>query len=82
MPKYFLDIVRDGASTTRDITGLDLPDLETARIEAVETWKRLHNEQRSVGCILAQISIEISDAIGNVLTNISGPVNPLQAIPD
>lgn len=44
MPRYFFDVLHDGEDVTRDHRGIDLPDLEAAKIEALEIWKRVLRE--------------------------------------
>jgi hypothetical protein len=45
MPRYFFDVLHDGEDVTRDHDGIDLPDLEAAKIEALEVWKRILRER-------------------------------------
>ena len=45
MPRYFFDVLHDGEDVTRDHNGIDLPDLEAAKIEALEVWKRILRER-------------------------------------
>ncbi|MCJ2136086.1 hypothetical protein MKK69_18870 [Methylobacterium sp. J-026] len=47
MPRYFFDVLQEGEDVTRDHNGIDLPDLEAAKIEALEVWKRVLRERAS-----------------------------------
>lgn len=41
MPRYFFDVVTGDEAINRDLTGLEIPDVVAAEIEALETLKVL-----------------------------------------
>ena len=70
MPHFFLHI-RNGDEWTEDPEGIDFPDVELARKEALEAARELLGEGLkhglSVGHVLQQRVIEICDDSGHVL---------------
>jgi hypothetical protein len=70
MPRFFLHI-RDADGLTRDPEGQELPDLETARQEAVSTAREILGEKLLHGGSLNGRTIEITDESGQVLDKLS-----------
>ena len=66
MPRYFFHI-REGASLTRDRRGLELPDAEAAREEAITTGHALLGERPG----LLYRTIEIVDETGHVVDEVN-----------
>ncbi|HEX4636034.1 MAG TPA: hypothetical protein VH189_07610 [Rhizomicrobium sp.] len=66
MPRYFFHI-REGAVLTRDSRGQDLPDVETARDEAITIGESLMSERPD----LLHRAIEIVDQTGRVVDEIN-----------
>jgi hypothetical protein len=65
MPRYFFNI-RDGYDVDEDDEGVELPDIEAARAEAIATVKELRDE---LGSDVGTIELEITDEAGRrVLT--------------
>ncbi|WP_375458167.1 DUF6894 family protein [uncultured Enterovirga sp.] len=67
MPRYFFDVIHEGDKIRRDVQGLDLPDLDSAEIEAMEIWKRLRSEWQSGGTDPSEWSVEVADESGALL---------------
>ena len=65
MPRYFFNI-RDGYDVDEDEEGIDLPDIEAARAEALATVEELRDELRDAG----NIELEITDETGRRLLTV------------
>jgi hypothetical protein len=65
MPRYFFHI-RDGFDLDEDDEGVELPDIEAARAEALATVEELRNELRDAG----NIELEIADESGRRLLSV------------
>ena len=65
MPRYFLH-VRESAERIEDAEGSELPDLESARVAALEGARDINSEQVRSGEVLSLEAIEISDGDGQV----------------
>ena len=65
MPRFFFNI-RDGYDVDEDEEGIELPDLEAARAEAIATVEELRDELRDAG----NIELEIVDETGRRLLTI------------
>jgi hypothetical protein len=65
MPRYYFHL-RNGA-TARDEEGRELPDLETARQEAIKAARELMGEDIKEGRLQLGHRIEIRDADGGEL---------------
>lgn len=66
MSKYYFH-VRDGADLTRDIEGQDLPNLDSARREALNSMREMISERLLHGGSLNHKQIEIVDETGHVV---------------
>jgi hypothetical protein len=66
MPTYFFH-VREGADLSQDGEGQELPDLESARTEAVNAIRELIGERVLHGGSINCRQIEIADKEGDVL---------------
>jgi len=66
MPQFFFHI-RDASGLTRDPEGQQLPDLETARHEAVSAAREILGEKLLHGGSLNGRTIEIADENGAVV---------------
>jgi hypothetical protein len=66
MPRYFFH-VRDGAELSPDEEGQELPDLEAARHEAINTSREMLGERILHGGALNHRQIEIADETGHVV---------------
>jgi hypothetical protein len=65
MPRYFFNI-RDGYDVDEDDEGIELPDLEAARAEALATVEELREELADAG----NIELEIVDETGRRLLTV------------
>ena len=65
MPRYFFNI-RDGYDVDEDEEGIELPDIEAARAEALATVEELRDELRDAG----NIELEITDESGRRLLTV------------
>jgi len=70
MPQFYFHI-RDEDGLTRDAEGQDLPDLEAARREAVNTAREILSEKLLHGGSLNHRIIEIADATGDMVGQIN-----------
>ena len=66
MPRFYFN-VRDGRDVDEDEEGVELPDLEAARAEALATVEELRDE---LGADAARIELEITDDTGRRLLTI------------
>ena len=66
MPHYFFH-VREGADLSRDEEGQDLPNVEAARREAINTSREMLGEKLLHGGSLNHRTIEIADETGRVV---------------
>ena len=66
MPRYFFH-VREGSDLNRDAEGQDLPDVEAARREAINSVREIISEKLLHGGALNHRSIEIADETGRVV---------------
>jgi hypothetical protein len=65
MPVYFFNI-RDGYEVDEDEEGIELPDLEAARAEALATVEELRSQMSD----LDDIMLEITDETGHRLLTV------------
>jgi hypothetical protein len=65
MPRYFFNI-RDGYDVDEDEEGIELPDFEAARAEALATVEELRDELADAG----NIELEITDEEGRRLLTV------------
>jgi hypothetical protein len=65
MPRYFFNI-RDGYDVNEDEEGIEFPDLEAARAEALATVEELRDELADAG----NIELEITDETGRRLLTV------------
>src|SRR5689334_3905492 len=65
MPRYFFNI-RDGYDVDEDDEGIELPDFEAARAEALATVEELREELADAG----NIELEILDETGRRLLTV------------
>jgi hypothetical protein len=65
MPRYFFHI-RDGFDLDEDDEGVELPDFEAARAEALATVDELRDELADAG----DIELEIADETGRRLLSV------------
>lgn len=66
MARFFFH-VRDGADLSRDEEGQDLPDIEAARREAVNSNREMLGERILHGGALNHRQIEIADETGRIV---------------
>jgi len=66
MPRFFFNI-REGADFSRDLEGEELPDVEAARREAINSSREMLGERMPHGGSLNHRQIEIADATGHVV---------------
>ena len=66
MTMYYFHL-RDGRQYVPDETGMDLPDIEAARVEAVQGARDILADQLRAGEALDGQAIEIANAAGEVL---------------
>lgn len=67
MPRYFFNL-RDGYDVDEDDEGVELPDLEAARAEALATVEELREELAATEA--AGIQLEITDDTGRRLLTV------------
>lgn len=65
MPRYFID-TSDGKFEARDEEGIDLPDMEAARREAVTVLREIGSHSLD-GDVRSQITCSVRDEAGTVL---------------
>lgn len=65
MPRFFFNI-RDGYDVDEDDEGIELPDLDAARAEAIATVEELRDELADAG----NIELEIVDESGRRLLTV------------
>lgn len=65
MPRFFFNI-RDGYDLDEDEEGIDLPDIEAARAEALATVEELRDQLGDAG----NIELEITDETGRRLLTV------------
>ncbi|HST95450.1 MAG TPA: hypothetical protein VLJ78_11810 [Microvirga sp.] len=65
MPRYFFNI-RDGYDLDEDDEGIELPDVEAARAEALATVEELRDQLADAG----NIELEITDETGRRLLTV------------
>jgi hypothetical protein len=73
MPRYFFDILHDGDDVTRDHSGIELPSLEAAKIEALEIWKRIISNHAPGAADPRHWQVAILDENGTALEKIPYP---------
>ena len=66
MPHYYFH-VREGADLSRDQEGQDLPNVEAARREAINSSREILGEKLLHGGSLNNRTIEIADETGHVV---------------
>jgi hypothetical protein len=66
MARFYLHI-RNGGGFSEDLEGLELPDLEAARLQAIDGIRSVLSEEARHGQIDLAGSIEIVDGDGNIL---------------
>lgn len=66
MPRYYFN-VRDGFDLDEDDEGVELPDIESARAEALATVEELREE---LGADAAGIELEVTDEEGRRLLTV------------
>lgn len=66
MPRYFFH-VREGGELSQDREGQELPDVEAARREAVNTGREILGEKLLHGGALNNRAIEIADETGHIV---------------
>ena len=65
MPRYFFNI-RDGHDLDEDEEGIELPDIEAARAEALATVEELRDQLMDAG----NIELDITDETGRRLLTV------------
>jgi hypothetical protein len=70
MPLYFLHVY-NSTGWSRDEEGLDLPDLDAARAQAVEGIRSILSDEVEHGKIDFAGKIEIADESGRVLATVT-----------
>jgi len=65
MPRYYFNI-RDGYDVDEDDEGIELPDIEAARAEALATVEELRDQLADAG----DIELEITDETGRRLMTV------------
>jgi len=71
MPRYFFHVRDNEGDISRDEEGQELPDLESARREAVNANREMLGERLLHGGSLNHRQIEIADDSGEILTVIA-----------
>ena len=66
MPRYFFH-VREGSTLHRDAEGQELPDVEAARREAINSSREMLSEKLLHGGSLNNRNVEIADETGHVV---------------
>ncbi|MDI6028684.1 hypothetical protein QBK99_21145 [Corticibacterium sp. UT-5YL-CI-8] len=66
MPRYFFHLVKR-TEVLRDDEGSELPDLEQARLEALNDARHLMAEAIRSGKDISSRSVQICDEAGNIL---------------
>ncbi|TXN21780.1 MULTISPECIES: DUF6894 family protein [Methylobacterium] len=66
MPRYFLHI-REGAELIEDAEGMELPSLEAARAEALESARCILADRVRNGRPIGRGTVEVTDETGAVL---------------
>jgi hypothetical protein len=67
MPRFFFHIRFDHQRRSRDELGLDFPDVETARAEAVRAARDLRDGFAAQGQDLRDYAIEVENASGELV---------------
>jgi hypothetical protein len=70
MPRFFFHDRTDGA-LTEDVEGVELPDLDAARAEAVAAVRQLAAEDLQQARLPRNHEIDIADATGRQLVTVS-----------
>ena len=70
MPKYFFHVQDSDGEVSRDREGQELPDLESARAEAISTNREMLGERLLHGGSLNHRKIEIASEQGKILARI------------
>ena len=73
MPRYFFDVRHDGEDVSRDYSGSDLPDLDAAKIEALEVWKRILSEHAAGAADPFHWHVVVLDEHGMLLAKVPYP---------
>jgi hypothetical protein len=66
MPRFFFNVRFDHLNRSRDELGLDFPDVETARAEAVRGAKDLRDEFVAQGQNPRHYAVEVESASGEL----------------
>jgi hypothetical protein len=75
MPQFFFDVLHDGEDVTRDHSGVDLPDLMAAKMEALEVWKRIIRERAAGGTDYLHWRVAILNIRGERLEEVPFPAS-------
>ena len=67
MPRFFFHVRFDHYNRSRDELGLDFPDMETTRAEAVRAAKDLRDEFVAQGQNPRDYAIEVENASGELV---------------
>jgi len=70
MPRFFFP-GRDGDALTKDREGIELPDLEAARAEAIAGLRQLAADDLRQNLPASNRQIDICDAAGRLLATVS-----------
>lgn len=73
MPRFFFDILHDDDDVARDHSGIELPSLEAAKIEALEIWKRIISDHDLGAADPRHWQVAILDENGTALEKIPYP---------
>lgn len=73
MPHYFFDVLHDGDDVSRDHKGIDLPDLDAAKIEALEVWKRIIRAHAAGAADPFHWHVVVLDQFGSLLAKVPYP---------
>lgn len=69
MPHFYLHL-SNGSGDTRDEEGIDLPDLQAARSEAVSSIRSILKDELALGSLDLDGHVRIADGNGNVLCDV------------
>ncbi|MBC9033825.1 hypothetical protein IAG41_15625 [Sphingomonas sp. JC676] len=69
MQRYFFNVY-NGTGLTEDLEGLELPDLEAARVQALSGIRSIIGEELASGLVDLNGRLEICDEAGSVLLSV------------
>ncbi|WP_336491694.1 DUF6894 family protein [Methylobacterium nigriterrae] len=76
MPWFYFDVQYGGDDVTRDHRGIDIPDLEAAKVEALAIWTRILFERGQRQTHPREWNVVIRDVHGTELARVPYPGEP------